>query len=137
MVAFHEMGTISKSEDISDKVAESKYWASYNAAYFKEVFDASGQPALVRMYGNVYSYENCPRAKMIKRDHANLTDMDSIMSYMRYNNYKNDPLSLCNCTPPYNPVYAIAARYDLLSPDGEYIEPNMYRRAVGGIDVKL
>ncbi|KAH7973117.1 hypothetical protein HPB52_021764 [Rhipicephalus sanguineus] len=63
--------------------------------------------------------------------------MDSIMSYMRYNNYKNDPLSRCNCTPPYNPVYAIAARYDLLSPNGEYIEPGMYRRAVGGIDVKV
>ncbi|KAH6919689.1 hypothetical protein HPB50_029323 [Hyalomma asiaticum] len=92
---------------------------------------------MVEQYGEIYSYENSPRAKMIKRDHANLTDMDSIVSFMRYNDYKNDPLSRCNCTPPYNPIYAIAARYDLLEPDGQYITPMMYRRAVGGIDVKV
>ncbi|KAH7940916.1 hypothetical protein HPB49_008064 [Dermacentor silvarum] len=54
-----------------------------------------------------------------------------------YNDYKNDPLSQCNCTPPYNPVYAIAARTDLLDANGQYDVPGMNRRAVGGIDAKV
>ncbi|XP_054928985.1 putative phospholipase B-like 2 [Dermacentor andersoni] len=105
--------------------------------YFDEIFSISGQPAKVAKYGDYYSYEHCPRAKMLKRDHEKLTDMDSIMTYMWYNDYKNDPLSRCNCTPPQNPAYAIAARYDLLCPDGKYEVPGMYRHGMGGIDVKV
>ncbi|KAH7941895.1 hypothetical protein HPB49_018362 [Dermacentor silvarum] len=116
-------------------------WLSYNVSttgtYFDDIFNISGQPAKVEKYGDYYSYEHCPRAKLFKRDHDNLTDMDSIMTYMRYNDYKNDPLSRCNCTPPYNPAYAIAARYDLLCPHGKYGLPGMYRRGMGGIDVKV
>ncbi|KAH7942094.1 hypothetical protein HPB49_020496 [Dermacentor silvarum] len=123
--------------DISEGLRASKYWASYNVAYFDDIFNISGQPAKVQKYGDYYSYEHCPRAKMLKRDHDKLTDMDSIMTYMRYNDYKNDPLSRCNCTPPYNPAYAIAARYDLLCPHGKYGLPGMYRRGMGGIDVKV
>ncbi|KAL3255441.1 hypothetical protein MRX96_017350 [Rhipicephalus microplus] len=53
-----------------------------------------------------------------------------------YNDFKNDPLSRCNCSPPYNPTYAVAPRYDLIDPRGVYDIPEMYPRVVGGIDVK-
>ncbi|EEC17188.1 conserved hypothetical protein [Ixodes scapularis] len=58
-------------------------------------------------------------------------------SLMRYNNYTHDPESRCNCTPPYNPIYSIAARYDLLDSKGSYDLPKMVRRAVGATDMKL
>ncbi|XP_075560204.1 putative phospholipase B-like 2 isoform X3 [Dermacentor variabilis] len=54
-----------------------------------------------------------------------------------YNDYTHDPFSQCNCTPPYNPVYAISSRYDLLDPHGKYDVPRMYPQPVGGIDMKL
>ncbi|XP_077523117.1 putative phospholipase B-like 2 [Amblyomma americanum] len=104
--------------------------------YFDDIFKTSGQPQKVKQYGDYYTYDQCPRAKMFRREHSKLKDMDSILTYIRYNDYKNDPLSVCNCTPPYNPVFAIAARHDLLCPRGKYGLPEMNRRGVGGIDAK-
>ncbi|XP_054928991.2 putative phospholipase B-like 2 [Dermacentor andersoni] len=135
---MHEqMPGIVHYEDLSARLREQKYWAGYNVPYFDDIFKISGQPANVEEYGDYYTYENCPRAKLFRRDHTKLKDLDSVTAYMRYNDYKNDPLSRCNCTPPYNPVFAIAARHDLLCPWGKYDAPGMNRRAVGGIDTKV
>ena len=38
----------------------------------------------------------------------------------RYNDFKHDPFSRCNCTPPYSATNAIAARSDLNLPNGIY-----------------
>ncbi|KAH7973309.1 hypothetical protein HPB52_024117 [Rhipicephalus sanguineus] len=102
-----------------------------------EVFEMTAQPENIKKYGRYYSYDECPRARMFQRDNGKLTDVDSVVTYLRYNDYKNDPLSRCNCTPPYNPVLAISARTDLLDPNGQYDAPAMNRRAVGGIDAKF
>ncbi|KAH6925054.1 hypothetical protein HPB50_000214 [Hyalomma asiaticum] len=134
---LERMPGITKYEDISHGLRDKKYWAGYNVAYFPEIFEMTGQPETVEKYGDLYTYDNCPRCKMFQRDIGNLTDMDSIVTYLRYNDYKNDPLSRCNCTPPQNPVFAISARTDLLDPNGQYDTPMMYRRAVGGIDAKV
>ncbi|XP_075553798.1 putative phospholipase B-like 2 [Dermacentor variabilis] len=123
--------------DLSARLREQKYWPGYNVAYFDDIFEISGQPAKVKEYGDYYTYENCPRAKLFRRDHTKLKDLDSVTAYMRYNDYKNDPLSRCNCTPPYNPTFAISARNDLLCPWGKYDAPGMNRQAVGGIDTKV
>ncbi|XP_077523111.1 putative phospholipase B-like 2 [Amblyomma americanum] len=133
---YEQMTGMTRHADKSRELANATYWPSYNVAYFDDIYRATGQPPKLEKYGDFYSYENCPRARMFRRDQAKLTDMDSIVKYMNYNDYKNDPLSRCNCTPPYNPLFAISARYDLLSPTGEYGLPEMYPRGVGGIDVK-
>lgn len=39
---------------------------------------------------------------------------------MRYNDYQHDPLSRCDCTPPYSAESTIAARSELNSPNGRY-----------------
>jgi len=39
-------------------------------------------------------------------DQSKVTDVTTMQHTMRYNNFKLDPLSACNCTPPY--------RYDLI-----------------------
>lgn len=134
---YEQMPGITQAADVSDLLREKKYWASYNIAYFPEIFDISGQPENVRKYGDVFSYERSPRAKMFRRDQGKLTDLDTVITYMRYNDYQRDPLSRCNCTPPYNPVNAISARYDLLDPEGQYDIPGMDRFALGGIDNKV
>ncbi|KAH7984142.1 hypothetical protein HPB52_017406 [Rhipicephalus sanguineus] len=125
---------MTRYEDVSRDLRDNKYWASYNIA---DIFNISEQLPKVRRYGDYYTFENAPRAKIFRRDHAKVTDMSSMIKLMRYNDFKNDPLSHCNCSPPYNPTYAIAPRYDLIDPHGTYDIPEMYPRAVGGIDVKV
>ncbi|KAL1417820.1 hypothetical protein MTO96_006077 [Rhipicephalus appendiculatus] len=105
--------------------------------YFSDIFNMSEQLPKVQTYGNYYTFENAPRAKIFRRDHVKVKDMSSMIKLMRYNDFKNDPLSRCNCSPPYNPTYAVAPRYDLIDPHGMYDIPEMYPRAVGGIDVKV
>jgi len=40
---------------------------SYNIPYFKDIFNIAGYPALVKEYGNVWTYENCPRANIFRQ----------------------------------------------------------------------
>ncbi|XP_049266803.1 putative phospholipase B-like 2 [Rhipicephalus sanguineus] len=134
---LERMPGFAKYEDVSHGLRDKKYWPGYNVAYFPEVFEMTAQPENIKKYGRYYSYDECPRARMFQRDNGKLTDVDSVVTYLRYNDYKNDPLSRCNCTPPYNPVLAISARTDLLDPNGQYDAPAMNRRAVGGIDAKV
>jgi hypothetical protein len=58
-------------------------------------------------YGDEYSYENCPRAKILRRDHHKVQTLDDERIIIRYNDYQNDPLS------EGDPLNAIAARGDL------------------------
>ena len=39
----------------------------------------------------------------------------------RYNNYLHDPLSACECNPPYSATNAISARSDLNPANGTYL----------------
>ncbi|XP_050032313.2 putative phospholipase B-like 2 [Dermacentor andersoni] len=134
---LEQMPGIMRQKDVSDILRKKSYWPSYNVAYFEDIFVISGQTELVEEYGDYYSYDKAPRANIFRRYHTKVTDLESMMALMRYNDYTHDPLSQCNCTPPYNPVYAISSRYDLLDPHGKYDVPKMYPRPVGGIDMKL
>lgn len=133
---LEQMPTITKAKDMSSQLRTEGYWPSYNVAYFPSIFNISGQQEMVKKYGNYYSYAMAPRAQIFRRDHVKVINMTSMMTIMRYNDYTHDPASQCNCTPPYNPTYAIASRYDLLDPEGSYDVP-MKRRAVGATDMKL
>ncbi|KAH7979241.1 hypothetical protein HPB49_008807 [Dermacentor silvarum] len=133
---YEQLPMHTSQKDISQELRDNRYWASYNIAYFPDIFIISDQPRIVEQYGDLYTFENCPRAKIFKRDHVKVKDMNSMLKLMRYNDFRNDPFSVCNCTPPYNPTYAVAARYDLMDPQGIYDTPGMYRHAVGGIDAK-
>ena len=96
----------------------------------------SGIPALVDRYGDWFSYDKTPRALIFKRDHKKVRDMGSLIKLMRYNDFKNDPLSKCNCTPPYSAENAISARNDLNPKNGTYPFPALSHRSHGGTDVK-
>ena len=55
----------------------------------------------------------------------------------RYNDFKHDPLSRCNCTPPYSAENAISARCDLNPAHGKYPFGALGHRLHGGADMKV
>lgn len=66
-----------------------------------------------------------------------MVDLPSIYHLMRYNDFKNDELSFCNCSPPFTAEYAIAARNDLNDPNGSYPFEALKFRDWGAIDAKI
>jgi len=98
------------------------HWPSYNVPFFRDIYTLSGYPAIVAHYGTGESYDLAPRAKIFRRDHTNVTSLDSFKYLMRYNNWQNDPFS------EESAGNAIMARNDL----------NINRpRASGGYDTKV
>lgn len=55
----------------------------------------------------------------------------------RYNDFTHDPLSACNCTPPYSAENAISARCDLNPINGTYPFGALGHRPHGGTDMKV
>ncbi|XP_076344421.1 phospholipase B domain containing lamina ancestor isoform X2 [Tachypleus tridentatus] len=125
------------SADVTEVFMKNGYWASYNTPYFPDVFNMSGSAEMVKKYGDWFSYEHTPRALIFKRDQVKVHDVDSMIHLMRYNNYTKDPLSRCNCTPPYSAENAIAARCDLNPKNGTYPFVALGHRSHGATDMKL
>lgn len=123
--------------DATQSLRDQTYWASYSVPAFQFIYSKSGWWKLVDKYGDWFTYDRTPRALMFLRDHNRVRDMDSMIKLMRYNDYKNDPLAHCNCTPPFSAENAISARSDLNLADGVYPFPSLEHRAHGGIDMKL
>ena len=55
----------------------------------------------------------------------------------RYNNFKEDELAECDCTPPYSGENAISARSDLNPTTGTYPFDALGHRSHGGTDMKV
>eukprot|EP01029_Cantina_marsupialis_P005884 TRINITY_DN1637_c0_g3_i1.p1 TRINITY_DN1637_c0_g3~~TRINITY_DN1637_c0_g3_i1.p1 ORF type:complete len:549 (-),score=179.19 TRINITY_DN1637_c0_g3_i1:591-2237(-) len=114
-----------KAEDLTSLLESQRYFPSYNIPYFKEVFDRSGYPGAMKKSGDFWSYDKCPRANIFRRDAVKVNTMEEMKKMMRYNDYKNDPLTLGD------PGNTIASRYDL-KPKG------MQRReCFGAMDGKI
>jgi hypothetical protein len=123
--------------DVTNVLRNQTYWPSYNVPYFTFIFNMSGAPAEVAKYGDWFTYDKTPRALIFKRDHTLVKDLDSMIKLMRYNDFQHDPLSQCNCTPPYSSENAIAARSDLNPINGTYPFGALGHRQHGATDVKL
>ena len=64
--------------------------------------------------------------------------MSSMIKLMRYNNFRQDPLSKCDCTPlGHSAENAISARNDLNPKSGVYPFGALGHRSHGGTDMKL
>ncbi len=94
------------------------YWPSYNVPFYEEIYTKSGYPGIVKKKGTDFSYQLAPRAKIFRRDQANVVSMDTMKQIMRYNDYERDPYSEGNA------CNSICCRGDLLKagarPDGCY-----------------
>lgn len=125
------------SNDMSHQLQATGYWASYNVPAFPEVFNASGLPALVEKYGDWFSYDKTPRALIFARDQGKVKDLGSMVKLMRYNDFKNDPLSKCECDPPFSGENGISARSDLNPKNGTYPFQALGQRSHAGTDMKV
>jgi len=96
-----------ESGDQTSILQKQGYWPSYNIPFYPAIFNLSGYPQMVKQYGDSFSYQNCPRAKIFRRNETQVFSIEDMKSLMRYNNYENDPLSLGD------PGNAIASRFDL------------------------
>jgi len=124
-------------DDKTDVLRNQSYWPSYNVPYFPFIYNMSGSAAAAAKHGDWFSYNKTPRALIFKRDHHRVLDLDSMIKLMRYNDYTRDPLSRCNCTPPYSAENAISARSDLNPKNGTYPFASLGHRSHGGIDMKV
>lgn len=52
--------------------------------YFEEIFNASGNPELVKKYGDWFTYDKNPRAQIFRRNQTLVRDMDSMVRLMRW-----------------------------------------------------
>lgn len=87
------------------------YWPSYNVPFHPKIYTLSGYGKMWEEYGEDFSYDLCPRAKIFRRDQAEVKDLDSLKHIMRYNDYKNDPYSKGD------PCKSICCRNDLREKD--------------------
>ncbi|KAK6739681.1 hypothetical protein RB195_008278 [Necator americanus] len=74
-----------------------KCWPSYNTPYFPKIFGWSESGRMVKKYGDWFNYEKTPRALIFRRDHDDVTDMNSMIRLMS-NNFIEDPLSRSRAT---------------------------------------
>eukprot|EP01124_Arcella_intermedia_P007924 TRINITY_DN1490_c0_g1_i1.p1 TRINITY_DN1490_c0_g1~~TRINITY_DN1490_c0_g1_i1.p1 ORF type:complete len:540 (+),score=100.73 TRINITY_DN1490_c0_g1_i1:93-1622(+) len=117
------------SADKSDFLANGGFWPSYNIPYFIENYNISGYPSLFEKYGNTYSYQNCARAQIFRRDAGKVQTLQDLKRIMRYNEYQTDPLSLQDA------CRSISARCDLNTP--WTANPLNEYSAFGAIDSKV
>ncbi|XP_061842417.1 putative phospholipase B-like 2 [Nerophis lumbriciformis] len=124
--------------DKTEELLQKGYWASYNIPYYEDIFNASGCNELVEKFGSWFSLDQNPRAQIFRRDQKKVTDVASMMRLMRYNNFKEDPLSQCQgCNPLENGENAISARSDLNPANGTYPFGALRQRSHGGTDMKM
>lgn len=61
------------------------YWPSYNVPFHHKIYTLSGYGQMWEEYGEDFSYDLCPRAKIFRRDQADVKDLDSLKHIMRFN----------------------------------------------------
>lgn len=123
--------------DRTQVLKTSAYWPSYNLPYYPEVYNLSGTYDAFVKYGSFFSYTDSPRSSIFRRDHVNVHDIPSMINMMRYNNYTYDPLSRCECDPPYSGENTISARSDLNPANGKYPFDALGHRDHGATDMKM
>ncbi|CAG2181464.1 unnamed protein product, partial [Oppiella nova] len=92
---LEQMPDIIHSADVTPILRAQGYWASYNVPYFQDIYQLSGNEDLFRKFGPYYSYNSTARALIFKREESKVTDLKTLYSLMRYNDFKKDPLSEC------------------------------------------
>ncbi len=113
--------------DVTNILKKQGFWSSYNVPYFESIFNISGYPAEVAQYGSDYTYNNCSRANIFRREQANVNnDWKTFAKVLQFNQWQNDPFSQGDSAK------SIAARYDLRDP-----ELKKRRVPFGGMDCKL
>jgi hypothetical protein len=79
------MVTYSLSEDMTERLINDSYWASYNNVYFQDFRDISGEEAMVNKKGpELYSWKNSSRSRIFQRDQHKVVNLDTMIYMMRF-----------------------------------------------------
>ena len=82
-------------EDVTNFLRKG-YWPSYNTPFLKEVRSRAGYDQILEerpeLYDS-YDYSGCARENIFRRDESKVNDIKSFFDLLRYNDFKNDPLS--------------------------------------------
>ncbi|CAK0868560.1 unnamed protein product [Prorocentrum cordatum] len=116
------------------------HWPSFNQPYFPAVRNLSGNDAMAARFGLQYTYDLNPRAKLFRRDAPKVQSRKELRRFMRYNDWRHDPLSAAGyggATEPRSAENAIAARSDLIPREAATPEQAALRGAHGNTDAKL
>lgn len=122
-------------EDETIVLQRQGYWPSYNVPYYSPVDRMSGPTQKVQKGGSIY--EDNARAQIFRRNQSLVINLDTMYNLLRSNNYLNDPLSICNCTPTHNAMLALSARGDLNPVQGTYPLRELEHMPFGAIDLKI
>jgi len=110
---YEQLPGLTVARDQTPVLREQGSWGSYNRAFYPETAELSGQVTKTEKFGDYFSHANTARANIMRRDHVKIKDEDSMILFMRYNNYTSDPFALfAGCSGP-NPAGSIANRLDL------------------------
>ena len=133
-------GDNSMSKDMTQELIDQTYWPSINTPWFPELFELANYTGTQKadpQKANFWSYYDQPRMKVIQHHAKDVTSYEAFQSYMRYNDYKNDP----DLQIPYldgsgtwsEPAQGILSRYDLRPDEGT---PYGAKNHFGGLDTK-
>lgn len=96
-------------EDVTNALRPTSkgYWASYNSPYFSEIYMAMRYDYVAGLYGEIFTSDKCPRARIFQRDAPKTVDAKTVGNLVRSNNWQTDNLS------GGYPSGALASRFDL------------------------
>ena len=126
LMIIEQMPGMMEINDVTDHL-KFGYWPSYNVPFGKNISENANITNTIKSNPErnmeVYNeYNNCSRAKIMRREHNKVTDIESMKYFMQYNDYLNDPFSNGS------PTETIAARGDV-----DEKKPKCY----GAFDTKL
>jgi hypothetical protein len=110
--------------DMTKRLKENSYWASYNIPYSQYIYDVSGYAEALAQQGTFWSHNQYARAEIFRRNQQTVATIGDVQRLMRLNNYTMDPFALipnCSgaanggtCSPAYSSMLAVASRGDLM-----------------------
>eukprot|EP00929_Paragymnodinium_shiwhaense_P051928 TRINITY_DN26055_c0_g1_i1.p1 TRINITY_DN26055_c0_g1~~TRINITY_DN26055_c0_g1_i1.p1 ORF type:complete len:652 (-),score=94.09 TRINITY_DN26055_c0_g1_i1:169-2124(-) len=109
----------SQLHDETSKLRSQGFWGSYNRPFFPSIREVSGHFAAQRSHGDLYSYDKCPRAGIMRSNAGDVNSLFDMRALMARNNYAMSGMG---------PGHDMSARMDL---DLHTPFPN------GGIDAKV
>mmetsp|Transcript_10169 Transcript_10169/g.17497 ORF Transcript_10169/g.17497 Transcript_10169/m.17497 type:complete len:642 (+) Transcript_10169:118-2043(+) len=136
-----------RSTDLSQKLQNDRYFASYNTPLDEVIRAESGIDEMYKRFGDFFTYDRTARALIFARDQSTVRDMRSMEALMRYCDWENDPLSsveetckhinMTDCAPLRSAENCIATRGDLMPPEGKYPMSTFGYRNHVAIDAKI
>ncbi|OLP85098.1 putative phospholipase B-like 2 [Symbiodinium microadriaticum] len=110
--------------DITTELTSRGYWGAFNRPFFEDIRRMSGHKIAEESYGKLFSFEDSPRASLLRRFGSGVSQLGDMRSTMT----RNDPKDAVPGFPA-GPGHAIMARLDLDAMANNI--PN------GGIDAKV